>query len=70
MVNQPQCLANSGAWTNGMPMSMTLGCGTWGGNIASENITWKNFLNYTWVAYEIENTMPTDEDLFGKVMAD
>ncbi|MBN1836926.1 MAG: aldehyde dehydrogenase family protein, partial [Spirochaetales bacterium] len=32
MVRQPQCLANSGAWTNGMPMSMTLGCGTWGGN--------------------------------------
>ena len=68
MVNQPQCLANSGAWTNGMPMSMTLGCGTWGGNIASENITWKNFLNYTWVSFEIENTMPTDEELFGKIM--
>ncbi len=68
MVNQPQCLANSGAWTNGMPMSMTLGCGTWGGNISSENINWKSLLNYTWVAYEIENTMPTDEELFGKVM--
>lgn len=68
MVNQPQCLANSGAWTNGMPMSMTLGCGTWGGNIASENITWKNLLNYTWVSYEIENTMPSDEELFGSVM--
>ena len=68
MVNQPQCLANSGAWTNGMPMSMTLGCGTWGGNIASENITWKNLLNYTWVSFEIENTMPTDEELFGKIM--
>jgi hypothetical protein len=24
---------------NGMPFSLTLGCGTWGGNIASENIT-------------------------------
>jgi sulfoacetaldehyde dehydrogenase len=68
MVNQPQCLANSGAWTNGMPMSMTLGCGTWGGNIASENITWKNLLNYTWVSYEIENTMPSDEELFGTVI--
>ncbi|MDC7124651.1 MAG: aldehyde dehydrogenase family protein [Spirochaetales bacterium] len=68
MVNQPQCLANSGAWTNGMPMSMTLGCGTWGGNIASENITWKNLLNYTWVAFEIENTMPSDEELFGAIM--
>lgn len=68
MVNQPQCLANSGAWTNGMPMSMTLGCGTWGGNSASENITWKHLLNYTWVSYEIENTMPSDEELFGTIM--
>ncbi len=68
MVNQPQCLANSGAWTNGMPMSMTLGCGTWGGNVASENITYKHLLNYTWVSYEIANTMPSDEELFGTVM--
>lgn len=68
MVRQPQCLANSGAWTNGMPMSMTLGCGTWGGNIASENITWKNLLNYTYVSYETPNHMPTDEELFGTIM--
>ncbi len=48
MVRQPQCLANSGAWTNGMPMTLSLGCGTWGGNISSENITWKHLLNTTW----------------------
>jgi sulfoacetaldehyde dehydrogenase len=30
MVRQPQCLPNSWAWTSGMPMSMTLGCGSWG----------------------------------------
>jgi sulfoacetaldehyde dehydrogenase len=68
MVRQPQCLANSGAWTNGMPMSMTLGCGTWGGNVASENITWKNLLNYTWVSYETPSHQPSDEELFGTVM--
>lgn len=68
MVRQPQCLANSGAWTNGMPMSMTLGCGTWGGNVASENITWKHLLNYTWVSYEIANSQPSDKELFGTVM--
>ncbi|MBN2048908.1 MAG: aldehyde dehydrogenase family protein [Spirochaetales bacterium] len=68
MIRQPQCLANSGAWTNGMPMSMTLGCGSWGGNSVSENVTWKHLLNYTWVSYEIPSTMPSDEELFGTVM--
>jgi sulfoacetaldehyde dehydrogenase len=68
MIRQPQCLANSGAWTNGMPMSMTLGCGTWGGNSTSSNVTWEHLLNYTWVSYPIPSTQPTDEELFGTVM--
>ncbi|MFS8541489.1 MAG: aldehyde dehydrogenase family protein [Tissierellales bacterium] len=68
MVRQPQCLANSGAWTNGMPMTLSLGCGTWGGNISSENISWKHLLNTTWVSYPIPDTQPTDEELFGSVM--
>ena len=68
MVRQPQCLANSGAWTNGMPMSLTLGCGSWGGNATSSNINWEHLLNYTWVSYPIPSTEPTDEELFGDVM--
>lgn len=64
MVNQPQCLANSGAWTNGIPMTMTLGCGTWGNNSISHNATWKDLINYTWVSWPIPSTQPTDEDLF------
>ena len=68
MVCQPQCLANSGAWTNGMPMSLTLGCGTWGGNISSDNITWRKLINVTWVSSPIASTQPTDEELFGEVM--
>jgi sulfoacetaldehyde dehydrogenase len=68
MVRQPQCLANSGAWTNGMPMTLTLGCGTWGGNASSSNITWKDLLNITWVSSPIESSMPTNEELFGEIM--
>jgi sulfoacetaldehyde dehydrogenase len=64
MVNQPQCLANSGAWTNGIPMSLTLGCGTWGKNSVSHNVTWKDLINTTWVSWPIPSTQPTDEDLF------
>jgi len=68
MVRQPQCLANSGAWTNGMPMTLTLGCGTWGGNISSENITWKKLINVTWVSFPIAGAPPADKELFGDVM--
>ena len=68
MIRQPQCLANSGAWTNGMPMSMTLGCGSWGGNSTTSNVTWEHLLNYTWVSYPIPSTQPTDEELFGTIM--
>jgi sulfoacetaldehyde dehydrogenase len=68
MVRQPQALANSGAWTNGMPMTLTLGCGSWGRNSASSNVTWEHLLNYTWVSYPIPNTQPPDEELFGEVM--
>ena len=66
MVNQPHCLANSGAWTNGMPTTLTLGCGSWGGNISSENITWKHLINTTWVSSPIANRQPTDEELFSE----
>ncbi len=68
MIRQPQCLANSGAWTNGMPMSMTLGCGSWGGNSTNSNVTWEHLLNYTWVSYPIPSTQPTDLELFGTIM--
>ena len=64
MVRQPQCYANSGNYDNGMPFSMTLGCGTWGGNITSENIHWKHFVNVTWVAMPIEPVVPDEEALF------
>ncbi len=65
MVNQPQCLANSGAFTNGMPFTMTLACGTWGNNSSSDNITWRNFLNYTWVSQPTPENLPNEDALFG-----
>ncbi|HOA42802.1 MAG TPA: aldehyde dehydrogenase family protein [Bacillota bacterium] len=64
VVNQAQSLVNSGAWTCGYPMSMTLGCGTWGGNSISHNANWKDLLNFTYLATPIPSTQPTDEELF------
>jgi sulfoacetaldehyde dehydrogenase len=63
-VNFPQCLTNSGSWTSGFPMSMTLGCGTWGNNSISHNATWRDLLNYTYVSRPIPSYQPTDEQLF------
>ena len=68
MIRQPQNFGNAGDWCNGMPWTTTLGCGTWGGNITNENITWKHFINTTWVSYPIEPVIPTDEELFGHIM--
>ena len=63
-VNHPQSLTNSGSWTSGFPMSMTLGCGTWGHNSISHNATWKDLLNFTYVSRPIPSYQPKDEDLF------
>ena len=63
-VNEPQSLSNSGSWTCGFPMSMTLGCGTWGHNSISHNATWKDLLNFTYVSRPIPSFQPKDEELF------
>lgn len=66
MVRQPQSKANAGSATNGMPMTSSIGCGTWGGNIVSENICLKHYMNTTWVSRPIPYDMPTPEELFGE----
>ena len=66
MVRQPQSKANAGAFNNGMPMTSSLGCGTWGGNIVSENVSLKHYMNTTWVSVPIPEDRPPDEELFGE----
>jgi sulfoacetaldehyde dehydrogenase len=66
MVRQPQSKANAGAFTNGMPMTSSLGCGTWGGNITSENIHLKHYMNTTWVSRPIAEDRPSEQELFGE----
>ena len=65
MVRQPQSKANAGAFNNGMPMTSSLGCGTWGGNIVSENVHLKHYMNTTWVSVPIKEDRPSDAELFG-----
>lgn len=65
-VRQPQVGANAGSFTNGMPMTASLGCGTWGGNITSENIGVKHFMNVTWVSVPIAEDKPIEQEIFGR----
>jgi sulfoacetaldehyde dehydrogenase len=66
MVRQPQSKANAGSFTNGMPMTSSMGCGVWGNNITNENIHLKHYLNYTWVSRPIPEDRPTEAELFGE----
>lgn len=65
MVRQTQPFGNSGNYDNGMPFGLTLGCGTWGGNIVSENVHWKHFINTTWVSLPIAPVIPDEKIIFG-----
>jgi sulfoacetaldehyde dehydrogenase len=67
MVRQPQSKANAGSMNNGMPMTSSIGCGTWGGNATSENIHLHHYMNVTWVSREYDQPdWPSDEELFGE----
>jgi sulfoacetaldehyde dehydrogenase len=65
VVRQPQASANGGAFFNGMPSTVSLGCGSWGNNITTENITYKHFINVTWVSEPIPDHRPTEEQIWG-----
>lgn len=70
IVRQPHGASNSGAWHNGLANTFSLGCGTWGGNIVSENVTQKHYFNTTWVAEPIDRQPKPDEEIYGKHLAD
>ena len=65
MVRQVQSRSNAGTFTNGMPMTSSMGCGTWGGNITNENIALKHYMNVTWVSRPIPEDRPSEAELFG-----
>src|SRR5580658_176624 len=66
MVRQPQSKANAGAFNNGMPMTSSMGCGIWGGNITNENVALKHYMQVTWVSRPISEDRPSERELFGE----
>lgn len=66
MVRQIQSSSNAGTFTNGMPMTSSMGCGVWGGNITNENISLKHYMNVTWVSRPLPEDRPSEQELFGE----
>jgi acetaldehyde dehydrogenase (acetylating) len=58
-VNTPTTHGSIGL-TTGLDPAMTLGCGGWGGNITSDNISPKHLLNVKRLAYELRPAVRTD----------
>jgi sulfoacetaldehyde dehydrogenase len=52
----------AGSARNGLPFTLSLGCGTWGGTITTENVNARHFVNLTWVSRPI-TPMNMDADL-------
>jgi sulfoacetaldehyde dehydrogenase len=66
IVNQAHCFATGGSFNNGMPFSLSMGCGSWGGNSIDDNLHWKHFLNVTKIVNEIPHNEPLLSDIFDK----
>ena len=67
IVNQAHCFATGGSFDNGLPFSLSMGCGSWGGNSISDNLNYRHFLNITRVVrpLRVPRQEPTEAELFG-----
>jgi sulfoacetaldehyde dehydrogenase len=56
----------AGSPRNGLPFTLSLSCGTWGGTITTENINARHFVNLTWVSRPITPKSMDAELLFAR----
>ena len=69
LVNQAHTFGNGGGFNNGLPFTLSMGCGTWQGNAISENLNWRCFVNITHLVTTIPEDKPSEEQLFGAYWA-
>ena len=67
--NQAHCIATGGSFDNGLPFSLSMGCGTWGKNIFSDNMNYRHFLNITRISRPIAEVVPSESQIFGDYFA-
>jgi sulfoacetaldehyde dehydrogenase len=70
IVNQAHTFATGGAFTNGMPFSLSMGCGSWGGNSIDTNLNWRHFIQTVKVVREIPAREPAVADIFAAYWAE
>ncbi len=68
LVNQPGHAAGGDAHWNGLEGTVSLGCGSWGGNSISENLTYHHLMNVSRIAYA--HPMPGSELTPEEIFAD
>ena len=64
IVNQAHCFATGGSFDNGLPFSLSMGCGSWGGNSIDANLNYRHYMNVTKVVRTIPVNEPALEDVF------
>jgi sulfoacetaldehyde dehydrogenase len=69
IVDQAHCIATGGSFDNGLPFSLSMGCGTWGKNNFSDNMNYRHYLNITRVSRPIPEQVPSEEEIFGAFFA-
>ena len=69
IVDQAHCIATGGSFDNGLPFSLSMGCGTWGKNNFSDNMNYRHYLNITRISRPIPERMPSEEAIFGAYFA-
>ena len=69
LVNQAHTFGNGGSFDNGLNFTLSMGCGTWGGNSISENLNYRHFINVTHLSTTVEEDRPSERDLFGPYWA-
>ena len=65
LVNQAHTFGNGGSFNNALNFTLSMGCGTWGGNSISENLNYRHFINITHLVTEVGEDKPSEEELFG-----
>jgi sulfoacetaldehyde dehydrogenase len=65
IVKQAHTFATGGSFDNGMPFSLSMGCGTWGGNSFTDNLNYRHFMNITRIVRTIPERVPAEEEVFG-----
>ena len=63
IVNQAHCFATGGSFDNGLPFSLSMGCGSWGGNSIDDNLNWTHFVNRVRIARPIAPVEPTIDEM-------